>query len=117
VLTAPPMFMVQAPLACGAVKSMVEDSIKLTQCLIAAEKAGALGELISQSGGGSGTSTAQICQTAGKISLKIAKSVLSKQIAPNNPATQVLGYFSKIRGAGAISDATSKKLAALSACQ
>jgi hypothetical protein len=116
-LTAPPLFMVQAPLACGAVKSMVEDSIKLTQCLIAAEKAGALGDLISQTGGGSGTSTAQICETAGKITLKIARSVLSKTIAPNNPAAQVLGYFGKIRGASAISATTAKKLADLPACQ
>lgn len=116
-LTAPPMFMVQAPLACGAVKSMVEDSIKLTQCLIAAEKAGILGELISQTGGGSGTSTAQVCQTAGKITLKIAKSVLSKQVSANNPAAQVLGYFGKIRGASAISAATYDKLAKLPACQ
>ncbi|APW43437.1 hypothetical protein RS694_13455 [Rhodoferax saidenbachensis] len=116
-LTAPPLFMVQAPLACGAVKSMVEDSIKLTQCLIAAEKAGALGELISQTGGGSGTSTAQVCETAGKITLKIAKSVLSKNISANNPGAQVLGYFSKIRGASAISATTYKKLAELPACQ
>lgn len=114
-LTAPPMFMVQAPLACGAVKSMVEDSIKLTQCLIAAESAGILGELMSQTGGG--TSTAQVCQTAGKITLKIAKSVLSKQVSVGNPAAQVIGYFSKIRAANTLTTETFDKLKRLPACQ
>lgn len=116
-LTAPPMFMVQAPLACGAMKSMVEDSIKLTQCLVAAERAGVLGDLISQSGTGGGTSTAQICQTAGKVTLKIAKSVLAKQIPNNNPAGQVWNYFSKFRTANTLSEQTYGRLMALPACQ
>lgn len=117
-LTAPPMFMVQAPLACGAIKSMVEDSIKMTNCLIAAEKDGVLGQLISESGeGGGNISTAQACQMAGKVTLKIAKKQLTKQIPPGSQAAKVWSYFSKGALANKAGGETYTRLMSLEACK
>jgi hypothetical protein len=117
-LTAPPMFMVQAPLACGAIKSMVEDSVKMTTCLIAAEKDGVLGQLISESGeGGGNISTAQACQVAGKVTLKIAKKQLTKQIPPGSQAAKVWSYFSKGALANKTGGETYKRLMSLEACK
>lgn len=116
-LTAPPMFMVQAPLACGAIKSMVEDSIKMTTCLIAAEKEGVLGDLVSNSGGGK-ISTAQACQMAGKVTLKLAKRELTKTTGTgDNMAAKVWSFFNKSATANQASDLSYKRLMALDACK
>jgi hypothetical protein len=117
-LTAPPLFMVQAPLACGAVKSMVEDSIKLTTCLIAAEKDGVLTKLITESGEGGGSiNTAQACQMAGKVTLKIAKRVLTRQIPAGSQAAKVWSFFSKGALADKVGGETYSRLMALDACK
>jgi len=117
-LTAPPLFMVQAPLACGAIKSMVEDSIKLTTCLIAAEKEGVLAKLVTESGeGGGNMNTAQACQMAGKVTLKIAKRVLTRQIPAGSQAAKVWSFFSKGALANKVGGETYNRLMALDACK
>lgn len=90
------MGFVQAPLVCGAMKSMVEDTIKVSKCATAAARTGALQKLMASSGeGGGGSTQAQACRLAGKVSLKVAKQVLTKSIPANNPAKQLYSVLTR----------------------
>lgn len=99
-LTAPPMFFVQAPLACGALKSMVEDTIKVSKCATAAARTGALQRLMANSGEG-GSTQAQACRLAGKVSLKVAKQVLTKSIPAAAPGKQLYSALTRTGTASA----------------
>ena len=92
-------------------------AVFVTTCLIAAEKDGVLGDLVSNSGGGK-ISTAQACQMAGKVTLKLAKRELTKTTGTgDNMAAKVWSFFNKSATANQASDLSYKRLMALDACK
>jgi hypothetical protein len=102
---------VQAPLVCGALKSMVQDSIKVSKCAAAAARAGILQQLMISSGDG-GSTQAQACSLAGKYALKAAKMTLTKAIPAGTPAQML---YSTVTRTGAASMAITQ-LAQLAEC-
>jgi hypothetical protein len=116
-LAAPPMFFAGAPLVCGALKIMVNDSIKLGRCTAAAISDGSirneLAAAISDTlpGNDSNESKIQaICTFAGRKSLTITKELMLKKLDPGSPAKLLDKYLGRGGNAGMLSKKMEEKV-------
>lgn len=113
VLAGPPTFFLGAPLACGAMKIMIGDSVKAAKCTVAAAKDGSLQKLMFGDKSPVTYDLGQACQLAGAVTLKVARNVLTKKVPAGTPARQLLDVVAKGQ------DAATKiqRLAHLAECQ
>jgi hypothetical protein len=94
-LAGPPMFFMAAPLACGAMKLIVNDGDKMRRCISAAANKGLLWELTGTSAPSGSSVQSRACNLAGKVTAKIGKMVLTRQIPAGSTGKMLYDGFSR----------------------